>query len=114
MEKQFVQYTDNDALYELDTYATHSAANSAGLMDMLRSFIDPIGATINDGLNIIGGWINSYIGLVNQRRKDEQGYYLESDRQQNQKTGEIAFIIIIVVMIGSLVFIINKRKGEKK
>ncbi|MDR1552545.1 MAG: hypothetical protein LBS69_03655 [Prevotellaceae bacterium] len=115
MERNFVQYRDNDTIYDLDSYASHAAANSAGLFDMLRSFVVPVETAINDGLNIIGSWVNSYIGLGNQRRKDEQGYYLTSDSQQNQKTGEITFVIIIVLLIGGLIFLMNKkRKGEQK
>jgi hypothetical protein len=106
-------YRDNDNLYELETYATHQSAGLRGFFDSLRSFVVPVESAINEGLNIIGGWVNSYIGLGNQRRKDEQGFYLKSDEQQNQKTGEIAFIIIIVVMVGVLAFLMNKKKGAK-
>ena len=104
------QYSDHTTKYELTTDALRATANQRSFLDALRSFVTPIESAINDGVNVIGGWINQYILGINARRRDEQGYMLSSDSAGYNQENNMLFIILIVVFIVALIYLGRAKK----
>ena len=105
-----VIYVDHTNKYELSTIGLQGAANTKGFMDSLRSFLVPVESAINEGVNLIGSWINTIIQSGNARRRDEQGYMLAADNASYNQENNMLTIIIIVVFVVALIYLGGKKK----